>query len=88
MIRITIIADRVEELRQFLQREAEKPNTFKTLGDLQWPPGSYKPRHAKKTGTADGRPRYGNEKRKAINSLAQRDCNTRTGGKTRWINTR
>ena len=57
MIRITIIADRVEELRQFLQREAEKPNTFKTLGDLQWPPGSYKPRHAKKTGTVDGRPR-------------------------------
>ena len=49
MIRITIIADRVEELRQFLNKAAEeRPQTFKTLGDLQWPPGSYKPRHTKK----------------------------------------
>ena len=50
MIRITIIADRVEELRQFLQRTAEqsKTNTFKSISDLPWPPGSYMPRHAKK----------------------------------------
>lgn len=50
MIRITIIADRVEELRQFLQRTAEqsKPNTFKSLKDIDWAVGSYVPKHAKK----------------------------------------
>ena len=50
MIRITIIADRVEELRQFLQRTADEagPRTFKSMSDLQWPVGSYKPKHAKK----------------------------------------
>lgn len=50
MIRITIIADRVEELRQFLQRTADEagPRTFKSLNDLPWPNGSYKPKHAKK----------------------------------------
>ena len=59
MIRITIIADRVEELRQFLQRTADEagPRTFKSMADLTWPPGSYKPKHAKKTGAFDGRPR-------------------------------
>ena len=56
MIRITIIADSVDELRRFLQQKVEesRPQTFKTLGDLPWPPGSYKPRHAK-TGAIDGR---------------------------------
>ena len=49
MIRITISSDRVEELRQFLNKATEeRPQTFKTLGDLQWSPGSYKPRQAKK----------------------------------------
>ena len=48
MIRITIIADRVEELRQFLQRATEeKPQTYQDISDLPWPPGSYKPRHQK-----------------------------------------
>ena len=59
MIRITIIADRVEELRQFLQRAADEagPRTFKSMSELQWPVGSYKPKHAKKTGAFDGTPR-------------------------------
>ena len=59
MIRITIIADRVEELKQFLQRAADEagPRTFKSMSELTWPAGSYKPKHAKKTGTVDGRPR-------------------------------
>ena len=59
MIRITIIADRVEELRQFLRQTANEagPRTFKEIADLPWPAGSYKPKHAKKTGTVDGRPR-------------------------------
>ena len=50
MIRITIIADRVEELRQFLQRTADEagPRTFKSISELPWPSGSYKPKHAKK----------------------------------------
>lgn len=50
MIRITIIADRVEELRQFLQRTAADagPRTFKSISELPLPSGSYKPRHAKK----------------------------------------
>ena len=50
VIRVTIIADRVEELRQFLQRTAEqsKPNTFKSLKDIDWAVGSYVPKHAKK----------------------------------------
>ena len=58
MIRITIIADRVEELRQFLQRTADEagPRTFKSMNDLPWPNGSYKPKHAK-TAAFDGRPR-------------------------------
>ena len=59
MIRITIIADSVDELRRFLQQKVDesRPQTFKTLGDLPWPPGSYKPKHAKNTGAVDGRPR-------------------------------
>ena len=64
MIRITIIADKVEELRQFLNKAAEKerffipaspvpykdipPITFDDVKDLQFPAGSYKPKHAKK----------------------------------------
>ena len=59
MIRITIIADRVEELRQFLRQITDEagPRTFKSMADLPWPTGSYKPKHAKKTGPADGRTR-------------------------------
>ena len=55
MIRITIIADSVDELRRFLQQKVEesRPQTYKTIKDLGWPPGSYKPKHAK-TGAVDG----------------------------------
>ena len=63
MIRITIIADRVDELKQFLNKAAEKerlfvpkpyesvpPITFDDVKDLQFPYGSYKPKHAKRPG--------------------------------------
>ena len=66
MIRIVIAADRCEELMKLLREYAAegrsifepicRPVTFKDGNRIQYPEGSYRPRHAK-TGTADGRPR-------------------------------